>query len=183
MKTKLLCAVIALQAAWIVGTVAVQELRFHLGAVVLLETAPVDPRDLLRGDYVILNYKISNLPASLFTGGLGTNQHPQGTTVYVKLEKRGQFFEVQEASLQPIESDDAHPVLRGQISHDRWWGPNQTTVNVDYGLERYYVSEGTGNPTGKLTVEAAVPSSGRAVIRQVYIDGKPYAEAMKSQAQ
>ena len=35
----------------------------------LLESGPVDPRDLLRGDYVILSYKISVLPATLFAEG------------------------------------------------------------------------------------------------------------------
>jgi uncharacterized membrane-anchored protein len=29
---------------------------------VLLKTAPVDPRDFLRGDYVVLNYDISSVP-------------------------------------------------------------------------------------------------------------------------
>ena len=38
---------------------------------------------------------------------------------------------------------------------------------------------GTGNPRGKLTVQAAVPASGKAIIKQVFVDGKPYAEAMK----
>ncbi len=42
--------------------------------------------------------------------------------------------------------------------------------------------EGTGNPQGKLTVAAAVPKSGPAVIKQVFVDGKPYREAMKRQA-
>ena len=184
MKKKLLFAIIALQAAWVVVTVTVQELSLHQGVVVLLESAPVDPRDLLRGDYVILNYKISNLPVTLFVGGFGSNQPPQGTTVYVKLEKLGEFHAALEASLKPLQPDEAHPVLRGKISSRQWWAPNQTasaTVNVDYGLERYYVHEGTGNPIGKLTVEAAVPSSGRAAIRQVYVDGKPYSEAMKLQ--
>jgi hypothetical protein len=35
------------------------------------------------------------------------------------------------------------------------------------------------NPRGKLTVEAAVPRSGHAAIKQVFVDGKPYADAMK----
>lgn len=51
-----------------------------------------------------------------------------------------------------------------------------------YGLERYYVREGTGNPRGKLTVEAVVPASGQARIKQVFVDGKPYAKAMKRDA-
>ena len=52
--------------------------------------------------------------------------------------------------------------------------PQQNSIHLEYGLERYYVREGTGNPRGKLTVQAAMPSSGNAVIQQVFMDGKPY---------
>lgn len=184
MKTKILIAVIALQAAWVVGTVAVQEVRLRSDRVVLLETVPVDPRDLLRGDYVILRYKISTLSGSLFTGGI-TNEAPAGTPVYVKLEKRGPFHEAQMASFTPLNGDAEHPVLRGKVAiRSRWDAGNNTNRldRVDYGLERFYVREGTGNPRGTLTTEVSVPASGRGVIRQVYLDGKPYAEAMKDQA-
>ena len=50
---------------------------------------------------------------------------------------------------------------------------------MHYGLEAYFVAEGTGNPQGKLTVEAAVPASGRATIKEVFVDGTPYRQAMK----
>lgn len=183
MKTKLLISILALQAAWIVGTVVVQDVKLQRGAVAHLETMPVDPRDLLRGDYVILNYTISTLPASLFAGGL-TNEAPTGTPVYVRLEKRGEFHEAEAASFDPLESDVGRPVLRGKVSSRMWWEGDRTTnrsLRVDFGLERYYVREGTGNPRGKLTVDVSVPSSGNAVIRQVYIDGKPYKEVMKDE--
>lgn len=183
MKAKLLIAVIALQAAWVIATVAMQETRLSRGAVALLEPAPVDPRDFLRGDYVILSYKISMLPATLFPEGF-PNELAAGTPVFVRLEKRGQFHEAESASFSPLEPDAAHPVLRGTVSS--FWGSRGDNTNhavrVEYGLERFYVREGTGGPRGKLTVEAAVPLSGNAIIRQVYIDGKPYAEVMKSQA-
>jgi uncharacterized membrane-anchored protein len=52
---------------------------------------------------------------------------------------------------------------------------------VEYGLERYYVKEGTGNPRGKLTVQVAVGAEGKPVIKQVFLDGKPYAEGMREQ--
>ena len=41
--------------------------------------------------------------------------------------------------------------------------------------------EGTGNPQGKLTVEAAVPRSGQAVIKQVFVEDKPYRQALREQ--
>ena len=59
MKRNLFLLLLALQSAWVIGTIAIQETRLRRAATVLLETAPVDPRDLVRGDYVILNYKIS----------------------------------------------------------------------------------------------------------------------------
>ena len=48
MKLKLLILVLALQSAWLLGTVAVQEHALATGKVILLETARVDPRDLLQ---------------------------------------------------------------------------------------------------------------------------------------
>lgn len=183
MKTKLLITVIALQVAWVIGTVAVQETKLARGVVVRLETAPVDPRDLLRGDYVILGYKISTLSGALFAAP-PAKELPPGTPVYVRLAKRGEFHEAEAASLDPLEAEPEHPVLRGKTRWT-WVAPGRTNsaVTVEYGLERYYVREGTGTPPrGKLTADVAIPTSGNAVIRQIYLDGKPYAEAMKNVA-
>jgi uncharacterized membrane-anchored protein len=181
MKTRFLIGVIALQAAWVIGTAAKQEFELRRGTIALLETAPVDPRDLLRGDYVILSYKISVLPGTLFVEPLpgGLNSAP----VFVRLERRGQFHEAVAASLNPLEPDAAHPVLRGTATNWSWADGDRgriASVRVEYGIERYYVREGTGEPRGALTVEAVVPASGRAMIRQVFVDGKPYADVMRS---
>lgn len=181
MKRKLVILVLALQVAWVVGTVAVQETRLRSGVVVRLETEPVDPRDLLRGDYVILRYKISALPAALFTGTLPA-EPPVGEAVYVRLEKRGAFHEAESASFEPLKGDAEHPVLRGRVSNPPWLSAGSKVIEAHFGLERYYVREGTGNPRGKLTVDVAVVNSGQGVIREVYLDGKPYAEAMKNEA-
>jgi uncharacterized membrane-anchored protein len=183
MKAKLLIAVIALQAAWVISTAAKQEIALGRGIVVLLESGPVDPRDLLRGDYVILSYKISVLPATLFAQA--PTDASIGMPVFVRLEKRGEFHEAVGASLSPLEPDAGHPVLRGTISNRSWVGDERgrvESVRVAYGLERYYVREGTGRPSGIITVEAVVTRLGTAFIRQVYIDGKPYVEVMRTQS-
>ena len=184
MKARLLIAVVALQAAWVISTAAKQELALRRGTVVLLESGPVDPRDLLRGDYVILSHKISVLPATLFAEGLTAATWQDGTPVFVRLEKRGEFHEAVAASFSPLDPTRGirscaarSPVGRGAATiahpiHSVW---------VEYGLERYYVREGTGRPSGKITVEAVVTPSGTAFIRQVYIDGQPYADAMRKQ--
>lgn len=178
-RLRLLALVVGLQVLWILGTAGYQEALLARGTIVRLETAPVDPRDLLRGDYVILRYKISRLSPNLFANG-ATNQFDSGATVYVKLEREGELHQPVLASFEPIAPDDTHPVLRGTVPAP--WssaGRDRAEVPVEYGLERYYVREGTGNPTGKLTVDVSVSRSGKGIIQQVYVDGRPYAEAMR----
>jgi uncharacterized membrane-anchored protein len=180
MKLKLLIIILALQTAWILGTTFMQEHALTSGKLVLLETRPADPRDLLRGDYVILSYKISDVALDLFSPPR-TNGLPPGQTVYVALEPRGRFHEVTLASTEPIASATGYVVLKGRTQ--TWWtGNTRANVHLAYGLERYYVREGTGNPRGKITVQAAVPGSRHAHIKEVFLDGKPYAEAMKGMA-
>jgi len=143
----------------------------------------VDPRDLIRGDYVILNYKISRLDGTLFKPAL-TNELRTGTKVYVTLVKEGEFHRAASVSLQPPTPDSGR-VLQGEVITP-WslqFGASKApvSVRVEYGLERYYVHEGTGQPQGKLTARISIPQSGHASIQQVFIDGKPYSEAMKTQ--
>jgi uncharacterized membrane-anchored protein len=181
MKTKLLMLVLALQSAWILGTSFTQERALRVGQLILLETQPVDPRDLLRGDYVTLGYKIGDVPTYSFTPPI-TGALSSAQTVYVALIQLGEFHEVTRASLNPLVAAEGEVIIKGRNDPRRWWGAQTNSVHLEYGLERYYVREGTGNPRGKLTVQAAVPASGNAVIKQVFVDGVPYAEAMQAEA-
>lgn len=177
MKFKLLAFILALQVAWILGTTFLQERTLRVGKVVMLETERVDPRDLLRGDYLILNYKISSVPTNLFVPPVNVDL-PYGTKVFVALAPDDhQFHEVVRASTNELAAAGNEILVIGKSAGRRWNVTN--AVRIEYGLERYFVAEGKGNPTGKLAVQAVVPSSGRASIKQVFVDGKPYSEAMK----
>lgn len=179
MKRNLFILVLALQSAWVLYTVAVQERALAAGTPIVLETERVDPRDLLRGDYLILNYKISNIPTNLFSPAVDRNL-PAGTAVFVALVPQGEFHAVSRAATNAFQPAAGEVLLKGRSTW-AWW--NRTnSIHVEYGLEKYFVREGTGNPRGKLTVQAVVPASGRASIKQVFRDGKPYVEAMKEQS-
>jgi uncharacterized membrane-anchored protein len=147
----------------------------------MLKTRPVDPRDLLRGDFVILRYDISDVPVSVFTppvtdhGVLASER-----TVQVELRPEGGFYRVHRASLDSIVAEPGNVVLVGRSVARDPDGTLGTSLEVQYDLERYYVREGTGNPQGELTVQVSVPRSGRGMIRQVFVDGIPYAEAMRA---
>ncbi len=178
MKTKLVILVLALQTAWVLGTVVQQENRLRVGQTVLLETRPVDPRDPLRGDFVRLNYQISDVPGKLFSPPLKADL-AYGAKIFVALAPAGtnQFWEVTRASTESLAPAANEVVMRGKVA---WrWSNSTNSIHVEYGIEQYFVAEGTGNPHGKLTAQAVVSKSGRASLKEVFVDGKPYAEAMK----
>ena len=181
MKNKLLILVLALQAFWVLGTVVRQENLLRVGQAVLLETQPVDPRDPLRGDYVRLNYNISDVPMNMLPDSLGMDL-PYVGNVFVALAPAGtnRFWQITRAGTTSFTPATNEVVLRGKAAGNSRNGTN--SVHVEYGIEQYFVAEGTGNPRGKLTVQAVVSKSGRANIKEVFVDGKPYIEAMKASA-
>jgi uncharacterized membrane-anchored protein len=105
-----------------------------LGTRVLLETKPVDPRDFLRGDYVVLDYAIADVPDVLFPEETFPGDKWSGATVYVTLalDDAGIASAVG-ASLSRPESG---LYIKGRREY--YWR------SVDYGLGVYYVPEGTG---------------------------------------
>ena len=178
MRLKLFVLVLALQSAWLLGTVAVQEHALATGKVILLETARIDPRDLLRGDYLILNYKISDVPTNLFSPPVPKDL-PPNTKIYVALAPTtNQFYVVVKASTNGFVAASEEVLLNGRAAWPRWNAPTNS-IHIEYGIERFYIAEGTGNPTGKLTAQVVVPASGRGRVKEVFVDGKPYADAMK----
>ncbi len=177
MKLKLLILVLVLQSAWLLGTVVVQERALAAGNIILLETRRVDPRNMLRGDYLILNYNISDVPAKLFSPPV-TKDLPVGAKIFVALAPgTNRYYEVTRASTNEFMPAAGEVLLRGESTYA--WRNAANSIHAAYGIENYFVAEGTGNPAGKLTVQAVVPASGRASIKQVFVDGKPYAGAMK----
>ena len=119
MKLKLFLLVLALQSAWILGTAFTQERILRVGQIILLETQPVDPRDLLRGDYVRLNYRISDVPVNLFSPPV-TTELPAGTTVFVAVAPgTNRFYEVTRAGVQAFAPAADEVVLRGK-SDGNW---------------------------------------------------------------
>ena len=178
MKTKFFLLILALQTAWLLATVVHQENLLRTGPTVMLEAHRVDPRDLLRGDYLILNYTISDVPTNCFLPPVTTALRP-GTKIHVALQPgTNGLYVVTRASLNEFTAAAGEVLLRGESAGRG--GFATSAVHIAYGIERYFVREGTGNPVGKLTVQAAVSKSGRASIKEVFVDGQPYAEAMKA---
>ncbi len=152
--------------------VADRVMILRTGVEVTLQTRPLDPRDFLRGDYVVLGYDISTLS----TSALKDERLPgPGTPVFVKLApNRDGFYEAISAHAAPVDVASPGVLIRGHIV-----GSLGNRLQVRYGIERYFVPEGEGRNLEnarnqrKLTIVAAVAPTGRAAIKRLLIDGEP----------
>ena len=133
--------IVILPVAAMFYTQAVNFAVLAFGEQVLLETRPVDPRDILRGDYVTLGYKISFIDKEMLGDILGDldddfnyNRRNSGREIFVMLRKdaRGIGFVKSVSATRPA----GGLYLRGAIT-DSWRG-------IGYGIGAYYVPEGTG---------------------------------------
>ena len=172
--------VAALQTAVIGYMVESRASILRNGADIRLKTQPVDPRDLLRGDYVILSYPISAIPKSIVTG-----KGPEGggrTRLFVRVTPGADgLWSASEASFAELPAADGSVVLR-TLPFDYYTaadGGLPDTLFVRYGIERYYVPEGEGRVLEEarnqeeLEVDARVAADGTPQIARLLLRGEP----------
>lgn len=117
------------------------------GREIVLKVEPVDPRDLLRGDYVRLGYEISNIPARMITGVPTGMLTTEDGPLYVRVRKgedgywhpvSAAFGARPDAAAGPEEADVKGTVREG------WSIQGDNTIGVEYGIDRFYLPEGEG---------------------------------------
>ena len=154
------------------------------GTEVTLQMRAVDPRDLLRGDYVTLGYDISQLSAGALLNQPAASRNPE---VFVKLApNRDGVFEAVSVHTDAIAVTSPEVLIRGRVLYGATCGAKYNAfcdkLTVRYNLERYFVPEGQGKQLEqarnqrKLLVVAAVAPSGRAAIKRLVVDGAPLYE-------
>lgn len=181
-KPVLFGAAILLQCAILVLMVADRVRILREGREVTLQTRPVDPRDLLRGDYVVLGYDISQVAAGALAGQPTAERNP---VMFVKLAPDANgLYQAVSVHAEPVTVTAPEVLIRGRIVYS-CGSTSRTfcdTLQIRYGLESYFVPEGEGKKLEqarnqqKLRVVAAVLPSGRAAIKRLPLDGEPVYE-------
>lgn len=130
------------------------------GKEILLETMPLDPTDLFRGDHVVLNYKISQVDESIIPGELKNDESKYfGKNMYAVLKPVGEFYEVERISL---DKPDGGVFLKCRYEYRegtqfqpglKTGGASGTIYHFSYYLDRYFVPENTGTELEKLSQE------------------------------
>jgi uncharacterized membrane-anchored protein len=169
-ERKILLVTVVAQLVILVAMIALRAIPLITGKTVLVRVQPVDPRDLFRGDYVILSYEFSRVAPQDIVGLSKADSWKrskyEGRTVYVPLvrDTDGVHWRAEKATVvKPVSG----PFLKGQM---------QRYGSIQFGIESYYVQEGTGRTyehairDRKLSAELAVTSGGQAALKGLRIE-------------
>lgn len=180
-KTALIIAIILqlLVLLWMAGE---REWIVRTGPTIWLRTAPMDPRDPFRGDYVTLGYGISTIAAERFGPALREKiaairekrdkEPKRETVVFVALQAgEDSVMDVARVDLRPPATG---PFIKGRV---REHGMNaERLTGVAYGIDAFFVEQGQGRtlervPEGtpedvvvSLEMRAALGRDGTAVL-------------------
>ena len=127
------------------------------GTPIELKLLPIDPFDLVRGQYLTLNYEINTPPTS--------EEIPTGVTVWVELESaNGIYHATKTYSKRPPKLPEV--LIRGV---------HTSKGRVEYGIESIFIERGARltQQMTDLTAYVKVLPDGRASVIELHKDGKP----------
>lgn len=184
--TVALLAIALLQSAVLVWMLWERVSLLRNGQAVLLDVEPVDPRDLFRGDYVILSYPVGRIKTETVSGEDEFEKHDP---IYVSV-RRGESGTWQAVAINkalPEKPDSDLVVLRGTVTYviNRQESGTNTVcdqacaeLSVRYGIESYFVPEGEGRKLEAMRdkrmiqIAVRVAENGEAAIAGLAIDGE-----------
>lgn len=166
---RLILLVLAVQLAGLTSIAAKREWIRTNGDIVFLRTAPIDPRDLFRGDFVRLDYEIATPPQELVSEELLAQQYQM---VYLGLKQDQQGV----AQLTGITQDEPDSLFIKGVMDMNWRRNRSSRGLIKLGLEKYFVEQNSGLALEKkrgraqewqtpMEMEVALGGDGTAVIR------------------
>lgn len=169
MNRKTFLKAMIVPAVILLGFIVYNYYTLSQGNEILLKTAPVDPNDLFRGNYVNLRYDISTIDLNNVTYDM---PFVNGDDIFAVLVKGDKYWSVTGIRhyIQRPQSNEV--IMKGKVAYS--YGDQ---VNVLWGIESYFVSEGKGQAIEReirdVSVKVSVDSTGRALIKKLYVNDIP----------
>lgn len=175
MRTRWAIAVVVLQVLVLAYMAGERELVLQRGKSMWLRTAPIDPRDPMRGDYVRFDYEIGHVPQSLCRDGVREwfesdgwkNRQVRDRRVYATVTTD------EEGVVQLVSLSDRRPAS-GDFLRGRANGIESRQLRVRFGVEALFMEQGQAKALETeqsrragvpLNIEVAVSDGGLAVMR------------------
>ncbi|MFL0804312.1 MAG: GDYXXLXY domain-containing protein [Agarilytica sp.] len=145
---KLLVLVIVAQLAVLAFMAIKREVILAYGDTVYLRSAPIDPRDPFRGDFVRLEYGINRIFKTQYQGAVPFSDLKRGASVFAVLEPMHDDVYV------PMHYTDTKPesglFIKGRVtSRHRYRWADRKYIDAKFGIEQYFVQQGKGKDMEK----------------------------------
>jgi uncharacterized membrane-anchored protein len=154
-RTKQLILAFAVPVIILVGMSLTPLFTILLGEEIILQTVPVDPTDLFRGDYVILRYEAEEVSKSLVDKDvvteLETGRHD--LKVYVLLEKKNGIHTPTNVTLKRTEEG---VYLKGKLKYLRTNNKQEQVAYIEYSLDKYFLEDNTGHEWEKASAQGEI---------------------------
>ncbi|MEO6005869.1 MAG: GDYXXLXY domain-containing protein [Opitutus sp.] len=177
MKRLFVIAAVVAQIAVLAWMAGEREWVLRTGQKVYLRTAPIDPQDPMRGDYVLLNYDVATVPKSLCQGGVARWFSQREDIYNARVRDRRVYAPIRlnEEGVAEITGLSDEPPSTGIFLRGRAEAIYLSTLHVRFGVEAFFMQQGTARvfeqtvQTEKagvpLNMEVAVGSNGLAVLK------------------
>lgn len=151
------------------------------GREIALQVIPIDPRDVFRGEYVILGYNISQIDLKADAKGASDDRFARGNTVYVTLHQDadGAWTSKAVSTEYPTDVAPSDAVIKGTVrTQFQRNAEGDAGVAIRYGIESYFVPEGTGKALEdsvrekKIQALVAIGADGTAALKGLVIGGE-----------
>lgn len=173
MRSGLVLLCIALQLGVLSYMVYGRESVVASGKRIYMATAPIDPRDPFRGDFVRLQYAANSTGSAPNLWSVPEEQLEKGDIVYALLEERPSGLH--EVVLFTDIVPDTGLYIRGRRSSSRSLRGRRSQHEVRFGIEQLFVEQGSGIAIEEkrgvrgglqtaMEVELAVDGKGTAVL-------------------
>ncbi|HEY3486828.1 MAG TPA: GDYXXLXY domain-containing protein [Gammaproteobacteria bacterium] len=143
MRNKLVLVLIACQLIVLTIMAGKREYIRAYGTEIYLRTAPIDPNDPFRGEFVRLRYPMSSVNPKQLRGTVEQHRDDKDYPVYAVLTPNAGGIYVLDYLTD--EAPTQGMFIKGYLSNDwhlRGW--NGTSIGVRYGIEQYFVEQGQG---------------------------------------
>ena len=167
-RLRLAAVWVGIQALFIVGWAARNQINEVSGAFIFVKVVPVDSSEMTRGPFLTLSYEFSR-PAD------STVAHWQSSSdaVWVVLRPEGGVYVPARVSSRRLFTKDLQAgqvMLLGRLRRSRFY----------FGVEQYPVPPGVERPAASdLTVRLHVDTTGVARIEQLFVHGSPWPPTVK----
>lgn len=170
---------------FLLGMAGCEHMKRITGEEIILRTRPVDPRDILRGNYVALDYEVERVHLPDLPTSADPSGWKAGDDLYLMLRPDGVSWKPVALARQRVKGEPSDVALRAKyVRREDFGGVTEPGKNMpvdillDIGVDHYYAAEKAAKQIeadareAPLDVILSVGADGHAAIKGLVINGE-----------